>query len=141
MACVFCNPEDVVVENDLAYVVYDKHPVSEGHLLVIPKRHLASFFETSLEERKALLEMLERAREHVIYEHSPQGFNIGINISRCAGAGLPGHVHLHLVPRWDGDTNFMATVGQIRVISQALDELYEQLTEISQKLNLPTVGS
>ena len=73
MACVFCNPEDVVVENDLAYVIYDKHPVSEGHLLVIPKRHLASFFETSREERKALLEMLQGAREYVIYEHSPQG--------------------------------------------------------------------
>jgi len=102
MACVFCNPEDVVVENDLAYVVYDKHPVSEGHLLVIPKRHLASFFETSLEERKALLEMLERAREHVIYEHSPQGFNIGINEGRAAGQTVE-HLHIHLIPRYDGD--------------------------------------
>jgi ATP adenylyltransferase len=68
----------------------------------------------------------------------PHGFNIGINIGRCAGAGLPGHIHIHLIPRWDGDTNSMSVIARVRVISQSLDELYDQLTQTSKKLNLPT---
>ena len=102
MVCVFCNPDDVVMENDLAYVIHDRHPVSEGHLLVIPKRHVVSFFETSREERKALMEMLEGARQYIISEHSPQGFNIGINEGEAAGQTVE-HLHIHLIPRYEGD--------------------------------------
>jgi diadenosine tetraphosphate (Ap4A) HIT family hydrolase len=102
MVCVFCNHEKKLMENDLAYVVFDEHPVSEGHLLVIPKRHVASFFETDREERKALLEMLERAREYIASEYSPQGFNIGINEGEAAGQTVE-HLHIHLIPRYGGD--------------------------------------
>ncbi len=102
MGCIFCDYEDKLLENDLAYAAYDKHPVSPGHVLVIPKRHTASFFETTQEERKALLEMLEKAREHLIDEYSPQGFNIGINEGKAAGQTIA-HLHIHLIPRYEGD--------------------------------------
>jgi diadenosine tetraphosphate (Ap4A) HIT family hydrolase len=102
MECVFCRRDNVVMENGLAYAVYDKHPVSEGHMLVIPKRHVTSFFEASKEERAALMEMLEKARERIASEHSPQGFNIGINEGGAAGQTIE-HLHIHLIPRYEGD--------------------------------------
>lgn len=102
MTCVFCDYEDKLLENDLACAVYDRHPVSPGHVLIIPKRHVASFFETSREERKALLELLEKAREHIIADFSPHGFNIGINEGRAAGQTIA-HLHIHLIPRYEGD--------------------------------------
>ena len=102
MACVFCNHDNKLMENDLAYVVEDRHPVGEGHLLIIPKGHVSSLFEADGGERKALMEMLERAREYVISEYSPQGFNIGINEGRAAGQTVE-HLHIHLIPRYEGD--------------------------------------
>ena len=102
MDCVFCDYESKLLENDLAFAVYDKHPVSPGHVLIIPKRHVTSFFETTPEERKAMLEMLEKAREYIISEFAPQGFNIGINEGRAAGQTIA-HLHIHLIPRYEGD--------------------------------------
>jgi diadenosine tetraphosphate (Ap4A) HIT family hydrolase len=102
MDCVFCDYGNKLLENDLAYAIYDKHPVSEGHVLVTPKRHVSSFFETSHEERKALLEMLEQAREYIISEFSPHGFNVGINEGKAAGQTIA-HLHIHLIPRYEGD--------------------------------------
>ena len=102
MICEFCDHGNEVMGNDLAYAVYDKHPVSEGHMLVIPRRHVASFFATSREEREALMELLKGARDHLIAEFSPQGFNLGINEGGAAGQTIE-HLHIHLIPRYEGD--------------------------------------
>jgi ATP adenylyltransferase len=123
----------------LCQVVFNRFPYTGGHLLIAPAAHVGDLNQL---DEAALLEMMLLARQAqtVIQEAiKPEGFNLGINMNQCAGAGLPDHVHMHLVPRWVGDTNFMAVTGQIRIISQGLDELYQQFKEISQKLNLPQV--
>lgn len=102
MECVFCGDMNRLMENALAFAVYDKNPVSDGHMLIIPKRHVRSFFETSPEERKSMLELLERAREHLIEEFEPDGFNIGINDGLAAGQTIM-HLHIHIIPRYKGD--------------------------------------
>jgi len=121
-------------------VLFNRFPYTGGHLLIAPAAHVATMNEL---DEKTILEMMlltrdaQKALDHTI---KPHGYNVGMNINRCAGAGLPDHIHLHLVPRWDGDTNFMAVTGHARVISQALEELYEQLTQTSQSLGLPQIS-
>jgi len=120
-------------------VLFNRFPYTAGHLLIVPRMHVPDL--NSLDDKTLLETMIlsRDAQQALTQAIHPQGFNIGININRCAGAGLPDHLHLHLVPRWEGDTNFMSVIGNARVISQALDELYHQLSQISQQLNLPTV--
>jgi len=103
-ACPFCAlPAARIVEgNDLAVWVYDSYPVSPGHSLVIPRRHVGSFFETTEAERSAVLSLLDRARASVGDQHSPDGYNIGINDGPAAGQTVP-HLHIHLIPRYAGD--------------------------------------
>lgn len=103
-ACPFCTlPADrIVASNDLALVVRDGFPISPGHTLVIPKRHFGSFFEATVEERDAMLTLLDQARRDIGGELAPDGFNIGINDGPAAGQTVP-HLHLHLIPRFEGD--------------------------------------
>ena len=100
--CPFCRPMDRMLENSLAYVIEDKFPVNPGHLLIIPKRHVADFFLTTAAERSALLALLDEARHHLDGQYAPAGYNVGINIGAVAGQTIP-HVHLHLIPRYIGD--------------------------------------
>jgi diadenosine tetraphosphate (Ap4A) HIT family hydrolase len=102
--CPFCalSSERIVEENQLALWIYDGFPVSKGHSLIIPKRHLGSFFDISLEERLAMLELLDKAKAAVDKDLKPDGFNIGINNGPAAGQTVP-HLHLHLIPRYAGD--------------------------------------
>ncbi len=101
-SCPFCRPEDVLFENELAYVKPDKFPVNPGHLLLIPKRHVADFFLTSEAEKAALLALLDRAKQYLDGQHAPAGYNVGINVGEAAGQTIM-HVHLHLIPRYAGD--------------------------------------
>jgi len=145
--CFLCDywhkPDDdpanlVLWRTDVCIVVLNRFPYTGGHLLIAPAAHTPNF--DNLDD-KTLLQMMLLARDAqklLIEAIKPQGFNLGVNINRCAGAGLPDHVHLHLVPRWQGDTNFMAINCGVRVISQALDELYKQLVDLSAKLALPS---
>jgi len=87
-----------------------------------------------------MMEMVRDLQSVLTRAIGAHGFNVGMNIGRCAGAGLPGHLHLHVVPRWSGDTNFMSVLGDIRVIPQALDQLYERLKEVSSELQLPKLS-
>lgn len=106
-------------------------------MLIAPNQHVA---EMDKLDSDTMLEMMTLAcdlQKILTQAIHPQGFNIGINVNRCAGAGLPDHIHMHIVPRWEGDTNFMAVTGQVRVVSQALEDLYEQLAQLSTKLQLP----
>jgi len=102
-SCPFCHPDSVQLENDLAYVIRDSNPVNPGHLLIIPKRHVADFFLTTEVEKAAMLSLLEEAKHYLDGKHAPVGYNIGINVGEAAGQTIP-HVHLHLIPRYLGDT-------------------------------------
>jgi ATP adenylyltransferase len=108
-------------------VVINKFPYTNGHLLIAPKAHIAELEELSDDLANDLTKQTTRCITLLKRAISPQGFNIGINIGRCAGAGLPGHVHQHVVPRWGGDTNFMSVVGEVRVVPQAMSQLYDEL--------------
>src|SRR3954471_24819499 len=100
--CELCAPESVLAENELAYVRPDNHSLSRGHVIVVPKRHIADFFEMTAEEQAAVLELLRVARGSIGAEHSPDGYNIGVNIGEAAGQSRM-HVHVHLIPRYLGD--------------------------------------
>lgn len=100
--CPFCDPDKIVVENDLAFAIYDRYPVSHGHILVIPRRHFSDIFEATPDELRALSELTRRVREFVEEEYAPEGYNIGINMGRAAGQSIM-HVHIHFIPRYSGD--------------------------------------
>lgn len=100
--CPFCQPADVLLENDLAYAIRDTHPASPGHLLILPRRHVADWFETTAPERAAIMALADAARARLDAEFHPDGYNLGINVGEAAGQTIF-HVHLHLIPRYRGD--------------------------------------
>ena len=100
--CELCTPADVVAQNALAYARYDSNSLSRGHVIIVPKRHVADFFEMSEAEQTALLELLRQAKSLVQKKYSPDGFNIGANVGKAAGQNRM-HVHFHLIPRYRGD--------------------------------------
>ena len=92
----------VLIEDELAYVRYDNNGLSKGHVLAVPRRHVADFFDMTTDEKAAILSLLDRAKAHIAREHSPDGYNIGVNIGKAAGQSRM-HVHVHLIPRYAGD--------------------------------------
>ena len=122
MDCIFCNyssSDEVVIHNNLAYVMYDQFPVNKGHLLVIPKRHFASYFEASKEELLAIQDLIRLAKDMLDVEKKPDGYNIGINIGEAAGQTIF-HLHVHLIPRFLGDVENPR--GGIRHLKKAIVE-------------------
>ena len=132
--CVFCTattsddgPELIVHQGTLAYVILNKFPYNAGHLMVVPHRHVA---QLALLERDELTEMalLTQLSERALHAaFTPQGINVGMNLGRPAGAGIVDHLHIHLVPRWNGDTNFMTVVGEVRVLPEELPHTASRL--------------
>jgi len=120
----------VVARTASALLMLNRYPYVNGHLLVAPYAHVAQLGDLPSDHRADMLELALHGQHLLENAMNPQGFNIGFNIGRCAGAGLPGHIHMHIVPRWNGDINFMTTVGQVRVIPQAIDAAYEQLLQV-----------
>jgi len=101
--CPFCNVErEIILETEMSFAIYDGFPVNDGHSLIIPKRHTANYFDLSLEEQKDSIELLNLVRVIVQEKYNPAGFNVGININEAAGQTVP-HVHIHLIPRYEGD--------------------------------------
>jgi diadenosine tetraphosphate (Ap4A) HIT family hydrolase len=100
--CELCTPADVLLQNDLAYVRFDNNALSRGHALVVPKRHVASFFDMTIAEQSAVLGLLTEAQRLIQRNHSPDGYNIGVNIGKAGGQSRM-HVHVHLIPRYAGD--------------------------------------
>ena len=144
--CFFChnlaNPQDdaenfVLWRTPCTIVIFNRYPYNNGHLLVAPIRHIADLEKASDEEMNELLRVVRDVQKILTLAVNPKGFNIGINIGRCAGAGIPEHLHIHVVPRWEGDTNFMSVCTDTKIISQSLTELYKELKEVSTKHNLP----
>jgi ATP adenylyltransferase len=110
-------------------VVLNRYPYNNGHLMVAPLRHVGSLDELSLDENLECIQWLSRLTQLLGDRLHAEGFNIGLNLNRVAGAGCPGHLHWHIVPRWLGDSNFMGVLAGTRVIPQSLDALWELLTE------------
>jgi len=135
-ACVFCtastqSPEDeeslVVYKDEKAFVVMNLYPYNNGHLMIVPNRHMSDFLEIASDEMSEITELLRKSVEALKQAVSPQGFNIGLNMGKAAGAGIDRHLHFHIVPRWNGDTNFMPALGEVKIISQDLIELKQKL--------------
>lgn len=118
-------------------VLLNRFPYTSGHMLISPAEHVGQLDDLPpqrLTDLIALTQDVVRLLRDVL---KPQGFNIGVNLGKCAGAGLPGHIHIHVVPRWEGDTNFVPVLSGTRVMPQALTTIYAQGKEASQRLNLP----
>jgi ATP adenylyltransferase len=113
-------------------VLINRFPYTNGHLLIAPKAHIADLEVMTPDQRTDLMEQTTKALELLKNALSPQGFNIGINLGRTAGAGVPGHIHQHVVPRWNGDTNFISVIGEVRVVPEASSQLYEELLRVMQ---------
>jgi ATP adenylyltransferase len=122
--CIFCEPEErlLVHRGERAVVLLNKFPYASGHLLVAPLRHTGEFGALDADEAAEIHRLAARGMDVLRDEYSPHGFNVGWNIGRAAGAGIEDHVHLHVVPRWSGDTNFMPVLGAVKVIPEHLDE-------------------
>ena len=117
----------IVSREIYTFILMNRYPYNAGHLLVLPYREVADIEELNKEERHCFLESTIKAKRILKAAIKPDGFNIGINLGEAGGAGIPKHLHLHVVPRWKGDTNFMPVTGDVRVMPQSLDETYALL--------------
>ncbi len=135
--CVFCDlpaqgddPATYILRRGrLAFVVMNLYPYNNGHLMVVPYGHQATLLDLDRETASEMLDLTRMSQQVVQDAMRPHGFNIGMNQGSAAGAGIDGHLHLHIVPRWVGDTNFMPAIGETRVMPQHLDETYALLRE------------
>ena len=133
--CLFCrilevNEDEanlVLIRKERCFVMLNLYPYNNGHLMIAPYAHVASLEALEKEDRDDLFETVAKACENLRTEMNPEGFNIGMNIGAIAGAGLADHIHVHIVPRWGGDTNFMPVVGTVKVISEMLQDTYNRL--------------
>lgn len=138
--CVFCEAQEggqaslIVFRGRTCFVILNKFPYNNGHLMVVPNRHIASLVTATGEELGELIELTRRAEAALTEAYAPHGMNMGINIGKPAGAGVLDHVHLHVVPRWHGDTNYMSVVGQTRVLPEELGQTAARLRPIFERL-------
>jgi ATP adenylyltransferase len=137
--CIFCeNSPDrerlILIRGRLTYVILNKYPYNNGHLMVAPIRHVATLSATTEDERSELMRFTRHAEMALSEAYIPQGVNIGINLGRPAGAGIVDHLHVHVVPRWSGDTSFISVIGNTRVLPEALDSTAARLRPIFERL-------
>ena len=133
--CLFCSllkkgddAERYVLERAKnAFTVLNAFPYNSGHAMVAVNRHVGTVAGLTPKERDDVWRLVGRAESALTKEYKPEGMNIGINVGRCAGAGVVGHLHVHLVPRWDGDTNFMPVIGETKVLPEDLDATYARM--------------
>lgn len=139
--CVFCNAQAmpdsvenlVVFRSGRAYVILNRYPYTGGHLMVVSLDHKPSLEALDPPTRAEMMELASRCTTVLNQLYKPHGFNVGANIGEAAGAGVAGHVHIHIVPRWKGDTNFMSSLGGTRVIPEALEITYQRVKNEFQK--------
>jgi ATP adenylyltransferase len=143
--CVFCAARDrepsgadnaalVVFRGATCYVILNLYPYNNGHLMVVPDRHVPALDAMTAEEREEMMELTRRCEVALTEAYRPHGLNVGINLGRAAGAGVVDHLHVHVVPRWNGDTNFMTVVGDTRVLPEDLRQSAERLRPIFARL-------
>ena len=133
--CIFCaavaagESDPLVVHRaERSFVILNKFPYNNGHLMVVPRRHAARLAELDTDELLELMTLAQAAERALMAIYRPHGFNLGINLGKPAGAGIADHLHLHVVPRWDGDTSFMAVVGETKVLPETIETTYGRLT-------------
>jgi len=136
--CVFCKcsarcDDYVLYEGKNVFVMMNRYPYVSGHLMIIPNRHTAKYEELSQEERTEIFNLLETSFKALREAMNPAGFNVGMNIGKAAGAGIEEHIHLHVIPRWEGDTNFMSVVGNVRVIPEDVATTAAKLVPLFKK--------
>ena len=137
--CLFCRVWQAPAEDDRrnlvlcragdALAMMNKFPYNNGHLMVAPRAHVASLTDLDDDQTAAVMRLVRRSLRVLQGVMQPQGFNVGVNIGRVAGAGFPDHVHVHIVPRWDGDTNFLPVLAEVKVVNEHLDRTWEKLSE------------
>ena len=132
--CVFCEAVAadetaslVVHRGRGCYVILNLFPYNSGHLMVVPNRHVATLSSATREERCEMMDLTQLAERALTEAYKPQGLNVGMNLGRSAGAGIVDHIHVHIVPRWSGDTNFMTVVGEVRVLPEDISQTAERL--------------
>lgn len=133
--CLFCSllrdkkdKRNLILFRTAHYaVILNRYPYNNGHLMIVPKRHIADLCQMNVAEKKEFFEVLNTTMAALTEAMKPQGFNLGMNISDVAGAGVPDHLHWHIVPRWKGDVNFMPVVTGTKVISESLESAYDTL--------------
>jgi ATP adenylyltransferase len=140
--CIFCDAvaaasdEDTLVvhRGSEAFVIMNLYPYNSGHLMVVPKRHTADFSTLTSSELAECNSLLQTAQKALQELSSPHGYNIGMNLGRSAGAGIEDHLHWHIVPRWNGDTNFMPALADIKVVSEDMHLQHKKLTALFQQI-------
>lgn len=139
--CIFCEalatPENdaqtfVLHRGDHSFIILNLYPYNNGHLMIVPNAHQPSIEQLSPDTLAEMMTLSRRSLELLRRAYAPHAFNVGINIGEAAGAGVPGHVHMHVVPRWQADTNFMTTLGATRVIPEWVAQTYQRLRELWQ---------
>jgi ATP adenylyltransferase len=133
--CIFCNriaeshdrENYILYRGEKGFLILNLYPYNNGHMMAVPYNHAASLEELDAETLTELMLLVNKGLAALRQAMSPQGFNVGVNIGEVAGAGVAGHVHIHIVPRWGGDTNFMPILADTRVVPELLDQTYERL--------------
>jgi len=144
--CLFCRVirEDndaknyVVYRGKLSYIILNAFPYNPGHLMVVPYKHVPTLELLDYNEGLEIFQLTQLSLRALREVYNPDGFNIGVNIGRVAGAGIEAHVHIHIVPRWNGDTNFMPVIGNVKVIPEALEDTYTKLKKAIEKVMKPS---
>lgn len=145
--CVFCDalhePDStslVLHRGQTAFVILNLYPYNSGHLMIVPARHIATLGAATADERCELMDLTRLAEQALTEVYRPQGLNVGMNLGRAAGAGIVDHLHIHVVPRWSGDTNFMSVVGSVRVVPEDLTRAVERLRPVFARLTCQEPG-
>jgi ATP adenylyltransferase len=133
--CIFClkpagsndRENHILYRGEHCFVLLNLFPYTSGHLMIAPYRHVATMAEAGAEALAEMIQLAARAEQALTEAYRAQGLNLGINLGECAGAGIAGHIHMHVLPRWVGDANFMTTVGETRVLPEDLATTYEKL--------------
>ncbi|HLE16073.1 MAG TPA: HIT domain-containing protein [Anaerolineales bacterium] len=133
--CVFCTaleapdgPDNLIIDRrERTFIILNRYPYTSGHLMVVPYQHTPTLEGLDHDTLAEIMELTVRSTRVLGGVYHPQGFNIGINLGEAAGAGITDHVHLHVVPRWAGDTNFMSSLGQTRVLPETLEDTYQRV--------------
>ncbi len=141
--CIFCLPRDadcqqnlILYQGDSSLVLMNKYPYTTGHLLVAPQRHIGNFEDLEAKELHQLFLILQGSVTLLKKALRPEGFNLGMNLGKIAGAGVADHFHFHIVPRWTGDTNFMPILSDTRVIPEYLEKTYQRLLQFFKDLKI-----
>ena len=137
--CVFCavasgcdSPLTLFL-GEACFVILNKYPYTNGHLMIVPRRHVGTLADATLVELSELIRLTRSAEMALTEAYRPDGLNVGMNLGRPAGAGVPGHLHIHVVPRWTGDTNFMTVTGDTRVVPEAPDQTVDRLRPLFER--------